>query len=452
MFRAGGCHDGRQATKREYFVSVSLDEYVPEEHLLRAFDHYLDLSDFRQHVAGSYSHTGRPSIDPELMIRMLIIGYCYGIRSERRLCEEVGTNLAYRWFCRLGLKDKVPDHSSFSKNRHRRFRDSDAFRELFDSVLRRCILEGLVRGEGFATDASIIKADAQRQRGKAGDAALDWGDPEQASRPVREYLQALEQANPIPSPPKSISLTDPASTWTAAGGPAFFAYSANYLVDLQAGMIVDVEASSVNKTAEANATKAMIERVEQKFAMKPKRLVGDTNYGTAAMLGWLVEQKGIAPHIPVWGKSGHDDDTFERADFTYDANNNRYVCPAGKFLKPAWRSKQKYPYRYRASQYDCQPCPLKRQCCPNMPSRKIDRSPHEAARDVTRAIAKTTAYKQSRKDRKKVEILFAHVKRILKLRQLRWRGFSGAHDEFLLAATAQWLYKTCSWHYKPAPA
>jgi transposase len=173
---------GRQATKREYFVSVSLDEYVPEDHLLRAVDHYLDLSEFRHHIAGFYSHTGRPSIDPELIIRMLIIGYCYGIRSERRLCEEASTNLAYRWFCRLGLKDKVPDHSSFSKNRHGRFRECDAFRELFDSVLRRCIMEGLVRGEGFATHASIIKADAQRQQGKPGGEIIDWGNPEQASR------------------------------------------------------------------------------------------------------------------------------------------------------------------------------------------------------------------------------------------------------------------------------
>jgi transposase len=447
---------GRQATKREYFVSVSLDEYAPKDHLLRAVDHYLDLTQFRQHIAGFYSHTGRPSIDPELIIRILIIGYCYGIRSERRLCEEVGTNLAYRWFCRLGLKDKVPDHSSFFKNRHGRFRDSDAFRELFDSVLRHCIMEGLVRGEGFATDASIIKADAQRQRGKPGEEFIDWGDPKQASRPVREYLQALEQANPLPAPPKSISLTDPGSTWTAAGGPAFFAYSTNYLVDLKAGMIVDVEASAVNKTAEVNATKAMLERVEEKFGIKPRRLVGDTNYGTAAMLEWLVEQKAIAPHIPVWDKSGHGDGTFERADFDYDAINNRYVCPAGKFLKPAWRSKRKNPYRYRASQYDCQPCVLKSQCCPNMLNRKIDRSRHEPARDVARALAKTAAYKQSRKDRKKVEILFAHLKRVLKLRQLQLRGLSGAHDEFLLAATvqnlrrmAQWLYRACGLNMKP---
>eukprot|EP01133_Synstelium_polycarpum_P024774 gene24774-29720_t len=267
---------GRQETKRELFVLISLNEYVPQDHLLRAVDRYLDLSEFRENLAPSYSHTGRPSVDPDLMARMLIIGYCYGIRSERRLCEEVGMNLAYRWFCRLGLKDKVPDHSSFSKNRHGRFRDHDAFRQLFDAVLRRCMAEGLVQGEGFAADASMIKADAQRQRSCSGDSAIDWGDPEQASRPVREYLAAVEQANSVL--PKRISLTDPSATWTAAAGPAIFAYSTNYLIDLKAGMIVDVEASAVNKIAEVEATKTMINRIEEKFAIKPQRLVGDTNY------------------------------------------------------------------------------------------------------------------------------------------------------------------------------
>jgi len=428
---------GRQATKRELFVSISLEDYVPEDHLLRAVDRYLDLSEFRQSLAESYSHTGRPSIDPELMARMLIIGYCYGIRSERRLCEEVSMNLAYRWFCRLGLKDKVPDHSSFSKNRHGRFRDHDAFRKLFDSVLRRCMAEGLVQGEGFATDASMIKADAQRQRSCPGSVSIDWGDPEQASRPVREYLAALEQANPVPPAPKRISLTDPASTWTAAAGPAIFAYSTNYLIDLKAGLIVDVEASAVNKMAEVEATKIMIDRVEQKFAIKPRRLVGDTNYGVAAMLGWLVDEKGIIPHVPVWDKSEHHDGTFSRSDFLFDAENNRYVCPAGKYLRPPHRGLVKTPLRYRASVYDCQVCDLKPKCCPNMVARKIDRSPQEPARDMARAVGKTEAYRQSRRERKKVEMLFAHLKRILKLRQLRLRGPSGAHDEFLLAATAQ---------------
>ena len=265
---------------------------MPEDHLLRGIDRFLDFSDLRQHLTEFYSHTGRPSIDPELMIRMLMVGYCFGIRSERRLCEEVHLNLAYRWFCRLGLEDKVPDHSSFSKNRHGRFRESDTFRHVFETVLRRCMAEGLVGGEGFAIDASVVKADAQRQRRMAGDEAIDWRDPAKATRPVREYLAALEAENDLGSLPKAISLTDPAASWTAApGGPAFFAYSTNYLVDLNAGIIVDVEASAVNRAAEVESTRLMIERVEERFDIKPERLVGDTGYGSAAMLAWLVEEK-----------------------------------------------------------------------------------------------------------------------------------------------------------------
>jgi transposase len=289
---------GRQATKRECFVSISLEEYVPQDHLLRVVDRFLDPSEFRQSLAGSYSHTGRPSIDPELMIRMLIIGYCYGIRSERRLCEEVNLNLAYRWFCRLGLTGKVPDHSTFSKNRHGRFRDNDTFRQLFETVLRRCMAEGLVRGEGFVVDASVVRADANRARGVPDDGTIDWGNADKQSRAVREYLAGLEESAPkyseSPTPtnaetlPKRISLTDPAARYTAApGGPAFFGYSTNYLIDLHAGIIVDVEATPAHRTAEVDSAKTMVDRVEESFHLKPHRLVGDTAYGTApSWLGW----------------------------------------------------------------------------------------------------------------------------------------------------------------------
>ncbi|VTU41632.1 Transposase DDE domain protein (plasmid) [Variovorax sp. RA8] len=181
----------------------------------------------------------------------------------------------------------------------------------------------------------------------------------------------------------------------------------------------------------------MVDRVERRFQLKPERLVADMAYGAAPLLEWMVNNKKIAPHIPVWDKSERNDGTFGRSAFVFDTENNRYVCPAGKELKPAWRSKQKNPYRYRASLFDCQACALKPQCCPNMSIRRIERSPYEPARDVARSIAATDAYKQSRKDRKKVEMLFAHLKRILKLDRLRLRGLSGAQDEFLLAATAQ---------------
>lgn len=444
----------RHVAQDRLFYSFSLDDHVPREHLLRGIDRYFDLGDLREQLAPFYSHTGRPSIDPELMIRMLIVGYCFGIRSERRLCEEIHLNLAYRWFCRLDLEDAVPDHSTFSKNRHGRFRQSDAFRLVFESVLRRCMSEGLVRGEGFAVDASIIKADASRARGIPGTEAVDWRGGDSPSRAVREYLEAVEQANPAddvgdepPAPrPKNVSLTDPASRWTAApGGPAFFAYSTNYLIDLEAGVILDVEATPAHRTDEVESTKTMVDRVEARFGLKPQRLVGDTAYGTAPMLGWMVKDKDIAPHVPVWDRSERKDGTLSSSEFVWDEQANEYRCPQGhallsdrrQFSKPRNRITKAGTILYSASQHDCMDCPMKQRCCPNMPNRRIMRSVHESSRDVARALAATPEYAQSRRDRKKVEMLFAHLKRILKLDRLRLRGLSGARDEFLLAATAQ---------------
>lgn len=425
------------------FYSFNLETHVPANHLLRGIDRFLDLGELRRHLIPFYSQTGRPSIDPELLIRMLIVGYCFGIRSERRLCEEAHLNLAYRWFCRLGLEDSIPDHSTFSKNRHGRFRDSNTLRFVFEKVLERCVNEGLVGGEGFAIDASVVKADANRQRGVAGVEAT-WDRESSLSRPVREYLAALDQAEER-EPPKNISLTDPASQWTAGpGGPAFYAYSTNYLIDTKAGVIIDVEATRANIGEEVGATRVMLERTEERTGLKPDRLIGDTAYGTAAMLGWLQE-KSIEPHVPVWDKSERSDGTFSRSDFQWNEQDDQYRCPADKSLR-----RNRRPFKvprsgvtndntvvYRSSELDCKNCPMKEQCCPNTPIRKIARSIFEQARDWARKIATTPQYSQSRRERKKVEMLFAHLKRILRLDRLRLRGLQGARDEFLLAATAQ---------------
>ncbi len=439
--------------QKQLFYSFNLEDHVPADHLLRGIDRCLDLGELRDHLAPFYSHTGRPSIDPELMMRMLIVGYSFGIRSERRLCEEVHLNLAYRWFCRLGLEDAVPDHSTFSKNRHGRFRESEAFRQVFESVVERCMKEGLVGGEGFAVDASLIRADANRSRSMAREEGKGLGDPEHATRAVREYLAALEAQTEPMTVPASISPTDPAARWTAVGGPAFYAYSTNYLVDVQAGIIVDVEATPAYKTDEIKATKTMIDRVETRFALKPQRLIGDTNYGTAEILGWMVEEKQIEPHVPVWEKTDPNDKRLSSSDFKWDEKADEYRCPQGNVLRRQWRAFKNLRTHvtkadtiiYRASQFDCATCPMKARCCPNDRVRKIVRSVHESARDVARDVAKTDGYKQSRKDRKKVEMLFAHLKRILKLDRLRLRGLSGANDEFLLAAAAQNLRRMAKW-------
>ena len=440
----------RRVDQASLFYEFSLERHVPADHLLRAIDRFVDLQTVRAHVAPFYSPIGRPSIDPELLIRMLLVGYCFGIRSERRLCEEVHLNLAYRWFCRLGLDGDVPDHSTFSKNRHGRFRDCDLLRELFETVLRRCIAEGLVGGEGFAVDASLIKADANRQRCVPGEEGLP---AEAAGRAVDEYLAVLDDAAfgaATQVTPKFISPADPASRWTGANkGAAFFAYATNYLIDLDHAVIVDVEASTAVRTAEVTAACTMIERVNERFGLWPERLAADSAYGSAETLNWLVHERGIEPHIPVIDKSAREDGTFSRADFTYDHAADLYRCPASKELKKHRRGLRiDHPevppddtYRYRASKADCDACALKPRCCPGTPARKVTRSIYEGARDFARDIAKTDAYVTSRRQRKKVEMLFAHLKRILRLDRLRLRGPCGARDEFLLAATAQNLRK-----------
>src|SRR5881628_3845424 len=206
----------RRVRQDALFYEFSLERHVPERHLLRSIDRFVELDGLRRELAPFYSEMGRPSIDPELLIRMLIVGYCFGIRSERRVCEEVHLNLAYRWFCRLGLEDEVPDHSTFSKNRHGRFRESGAFRHLFESVVQRCMAEGLVGGEGFAVDASVIKADVRRAR--SIEPVIAKSDPSQATQAVTEYLAALEASGS--SIPANVSLTDPEARWTAApAGP-----------------------------------------------------------------------------------------------------------------------------------------------------------------------------------------------------------------------------------------
>lgn len=443
----------RQMAQEALFYEFSLERHVPDDHWVRAIDRFVDLSEIRTHLRPFYSEIGRPSIDPELMIRMLLIGYCFGIRSERRLCDEVHLNLAYRWFCRLGLEGDVPDHSTFSKNRHGRFRDSDLLRELFETTVRRCIAEGLVGGEGFAVDASLIKADANKQRSAEASEPVDWDDLARTRRSVREYLDTLDEAAwgaASEAKPKFVSRSDPAAQWTGAlKGHAFFAYATNYLIDLDHAVIVDVEASRAIRQAEVGSARTMIDRTEERFGLYPARLAADTAYGSAENLAWLVHERGIEPHIPVFDKSQRSDGTFSRADFTYDHECDLYVCPRGKELRQFRRAfavprdgvDREGLMRYRAMKRDCDACSLKPRCCPKDPARKILRSIHEGARDMARDIAQTDAYVTSRRERKKVEMLFAHLKRILRLDRLRLRGPNGARDEFLLAATAQNLRK-----------
>src|SRR5215471_10848748 len=298
----------------QLFYEFNLDDVVPADHLVRQIDAVLDLSWVHGELAPHYPSIGRPSIDPELMIRMLIVGYIFAIRSERALCREVKVNLAYRWFCGLSIEDQVPDHSAFSRVRNERFRDRDIFRRVFERVVETCIKAGLVGGEGFAVDASLIVADANKQRSIPGHKWNKQIDPEAASHAVKEYLATLDDsafgaASDVI--PKFVSPSDPAAQWTGAmRGPAFFAYADNYLIDVKFGIIMDVEATRAIRQAEVGAAKTMIDRTEERFDIKPARLAADTAYGSARNPNWLVNDKQIAPHIPVIDKSKREDATI----------------------------------------------------------------------------------------------------------------------------------------------
>jgi transposase len=453
---------GRQGgDQRQLFYLFNLEDRIPTDHLLRRINLIVTevLADLREKLASFYSDIGRPSVDPELMLRMLMVGYCYGIRSERRLCEEVKLHLAYRWFCKLDLEDKVPHHSTFSVNRLGRFRESDLLRHVFERVVTACMAAGLVKGEGFAVDATVIEANASRYHGKAPN-ELDWTDEQRQRCAVAEYLAALDtdaraaaasnagnntdigspgdgKSGVDRKPPKVISPSDPQSAWTAkANKRVLFGYGLNYLIDIKHAVIVDVEATPARTYDEVAATKTMLERTEQRFDIKPKRLAADTAYGTGRFLGWLVSKR-ITPHIPVWDMSERDDGTFSRANFIFDRKRNIYVCPAGNKLTTTGHVSADRGIRYMASLLDCRSCALKPRCCPNMLSRRIVRYVDEDARDLARRKMTTKAFFNSRNQRKKVEMRFAHLKTHHGFERLRLRGLSGARDEFHLAAIVQ---------------
>jgi transposase len=444
----------RDRDQASLFYDFNLDDVIPENHLLRRLNVFVTtvLADLHGQLQPFYSDIGRPSVDPELMLRMLIVGYCHGIRHERKLCEEVKLHLAYRWFCKLDLDDKVPHHSTFSENRLNRFRESDILRHVFECVVAACMAQGLVKGEGFAVDASVMEADASRYRGKAPD-EIDWSQTARQSRAVAEYLAALEQEVPNPDrqPPKVISLSDPSSAWTAkANKRVQFGYGLNYLIDIENAVIVDVEATPARTYDEVAATRTMIERTEDRLDLKPDRLVADTAYGTGKFLGWLVTA-GITPHIPVWDKGNRDDGTFSRRDFTFDKKKNEYRCPAGKVLRTTGRVHEGSMIRYRASKFDCEACPLKPKCCPNMPARQVPRDVNEEARDHARALMGTPEFEKSRNERKRVEMRFAHLKTHHRFERLRLRGLTGARDEFHLAAIVQNLKTMALRLLRPPP-
>jgi transposase len=433
---------GRQVAQAQMFYDFRLDDHVPVAHLLRKVDALLDFDAVRPELAALYSPIGRPSLDPELMIRMLLIGYIYGIRSETRLCEEVHLNLAYRWFCGLGLDGRVPDRSSFSKNRHGRFAGGEILRRVFEMVVQRCDEAGLVGGEGGAVDGSTVEADANRDRRRTPTEMSEfWATEDNHSRAVAAYLEALGD-DPDPAPdeprhkaPKYLSETDPQAAWSLKDGPGRFSYETNYLIDDRHGIIMDVEATPARLSQEIVAAKAMLERSRERVGFAPKTLGADKSYGTGPFLAWLVK-RDVEPHIPVLDRKRQTDGKITRDAFQYEAATDRYVCPQGHVMALMGVHEPTGVKQYKAPATACRDCPIKSSCTDGK-QRAVTRLVHEEVREKVQALATTEAFAESRRKRKKAEMLFAHLKRNLGLRRLRLRGLTGAAEEFLLAATAQ---------------
>jgi Transposase DDE domain len=296
----------------------------------------------------------------------------------------------------------------------------------------------IVKGEGFAVDASIMEADASRYHGKAPD-EIDWSLPQRQTRAVAEFLSAFEDDDPHADRkmPKVISPVDPCSAWTAkANKRVQFGYGLNYLIDVENAVIVDVEATPARTYDEVAATKVMVKRTEERLGLKPSRLAADTAYGTGRFLDWLITE-GIVPRIPVWDMSQRDDGTFSRDNFVFDPNRNLYTCPQGKRLQTAGRIHDGRTILYRASKHDCTGCALKPKCAPNTPQRKIPRDVNEHARDFARSLVGTEPFVRSQRERKKIEMRFAHLKTHHRFERMRLQGLSGARDEFHLAAIVQ---------------
>jgi len=436
---------GNRMQTTAMFQYFCLDDWVPADHLLRAIDRHVDFRTLRTQLRPLYSDVGRPSIDPEVLLRILLIGYLYGITSERRLMDEVGLNLAYRWFTGLGFDQSIPDHSTFSKNRQGRFRDSTMFRDFFEQIVRQCIDVGLVEGQRFSVDGTIIAANASAQSRIPREQLPEAG---KVSRTAKEYLLEIETQNdesdpdsPPGKPPSltdtdgKVSTSDPEAAWASKGGPIHLSYYDNYLIDNASAIIVDVEATPARTSQEIVAARRMLERVELTFGVAPTTLSADKSYGTGPFLAWLID-RNITPHVPVLDRTHQTNGRYTRDDFVFEPDANAYRCPNGKLLKFCGIDRTSRYKVYRASASDCANCPLKVACTAGR-ARRITVNFDEAARRYAQQLADTDEYRLSRRERKKVEALFAELKDVIRLRRFRLRRLRNVKEQTPMAATAQ---------------
>jgi transposase len=442
---------GQHTRSESLFYYFRLEDHVPENHLLRLIDRHVSFEFVREKLRDSYSETGRPSIDPEVLLRILLIGYLYGVTSERRLVEELRMHLAWRWFTGLGFDQEIPNHSTFSKNRHGRFQESNLFQDLFERIVEQCITAGLVVGEHMSVDGSFIQANASTDSRIPREQLAEAAEVKHA---VREYIKELERENGDGEPvhqQEKVSTTDPDATYATKGGRvAELGYFDNYLIDNASCVIVGVQATSARLSQESVAARDMIERYRERHGRQPESLAADNTYGNGEMLQWLVD-RDITPNIRVKQSPTPNTGLYGIEMFTHVPEQNCYICPEGKQLKYTGINQLNRTHVYHSTLKRCRGCSQKQQCTRGK-YRILAIHTCEPARQKAYEVARTPAFAQAQRHRRKVEALFSELKNRLGLRRLRLRRMRFVREQFFLAAAVQNLKRLVRFlHLRPQP-
>ena len=454
---------GESQRKEPMFYYVRMEEMIPENHLLRLVDKHIDLGFIRAKVKHLYSHTGRPSVDPEILLRMLLIGYLYGITSERRLCEEVKMHIGYRWFVGLNLEDKVPDHSTFSKNRHERFSESDVFQRVFDEIINQCMAKGLLTGKHLTVDSTYIKANA----------SFKSLEPIVVDMNSREYIDTLEKENPVedgtaekpwepgedyPHRGKKInnttyrSKTDPDAR---LGRKSFRAttelyHAATYVMDNKSRIVLGADIGEPDKKTDCEKALQEVRRIKWRYRIKAESLGADKGYAAGEFIHNLINEN-IQPHIPIYEYQRHNHkDIYPREKFTHDMTRDLFICPEGKELKYWGIHKRSRQHVYRARKKDCTICPRKAECTKDR-ARSVSYHIYEDSIEKARQLNKTTEYRISQRMRKKIEELFGEAKEFMGLRQAKFRRTKFVKEQVLMTATAQNIKRMIKMLFRRGP-
>lgn len=432
----------RSESKQMKMSFVTLEELMPQEHFLRDLDKFIDFDFIYDNVADLYSNTGRPSIDPVVMIKMLLIGYIYGIDSERKLEQEITVNIAYRWFLGIDFDERVPDHSTISQLRRRKFDGTTVFRDVFDEIVRKCIEAGLIDGKLLLTDSTHIRANARN----------DLREVIEVPDTPTEYMQKLDREayelglikEPVEydtAKTKEVtkSITDPeCGLMKRPGKPIGFHYLDHQTCDSKHGIITDVFVTAGNVHDSTPYTARLKYQID-KFDLKTEAICADASYDSGEVYDSMLKLN-IKTFIPERSRSGtpNYESEFDPKNFTYCETEDKIICPAGNELTFSTYRKKDRRKRYSAGKSDCKECPHKNQCIGNSKNpRNVDRSLHEEARSVQRKNLNSPEYNAAMRLRQIwCEGNFSHQKERHNLRRTRKRGIERVTEQCLLSACA----------------